>query len=83
MSKKIILMLLFFVFTAKVQANDNNLVNKEYTYLKLLEKFDCNLGSNINNPTWSCNQFAPKGWAEFYGEKLKNEKQKRKRFANK
>jgi hypothetical protein len=38
-------------------------------------------GPNINKPSWVCNEKAPKGWGTFYGEKLKKQKNKRKRFA--
>ncbi len=71
-------------FISTLQASESKVTkSKEAIYSGLLSRFDCVFGPNVNNPKWICNQNAPKGWGEYYGNKLKIQKSKRKQFVKK
>ena len=59
---------------------NNSIKNKEVIYSNLLSRFECVRGPNINNPQWICNEQAPKGWGDFHGERLKRQKNLRKKY---
>ena len=71
-----------FLFSLNATENKSS-KKKETVYSDLLSRFDCVLGPNVNNPQWVCNEKAPKGWAKYYGNKLKIEKGNRKQLVNK
>ena len=82
MKKSIMLTILTLFISNQSKADENNKVrNSESVYNNLLSRFNCVLGVNINNPQWICNEMAPRGWGQYYGEKLKASKLKRKKYA--
>lgn len=82
--KYLITIIIVTSFIPTLQATENKITkNKEAIYSGLLSRFDCILGPNVNDPKWICNENAPNGWGEYYGNKLKIEKNKRKRFVKK
>ena len=81
MKKTLITVLTTSFISSQLASNEIYKTNNESVYLNLLSRFECVRGPNINKPSWVCNEKAPKGWAKFYGEKLKKQKNKRKRFA--
>ena len=81
MKKTLITFLTTSFISSQLASNEINKTNNESVYLNLLSRFECVRGPNINKPSWVCNAKAPKGWGTFYGEKLKKQKNKRKRFA--
>ncbi len=80
---KTVIFILTLIFCIDIFAGDKMKIRKELTYLNLLNRFECNLGSNINNPQWICNETAPRGWGAYYGNKLKAEKINRKKVIRK
>ena len=81
MKKTLITILPTCFISSQLASNEINKTNNESVYLNLLSRFECVRGPNINKPSWVCNEKAPKGWAKFYGEKLKKLKNKHKKFA--
>ena len=78
-----IILLLMFLNTSLI-ANELKIkkhVKNKSVYINLLSRFGCVLGPNVNNPKWICNKHAPKGWGEFYGKKLEQERQLKKKSA--
>ncbi len=61
---KTVIFFLTLIFCTDIFADDKMKIRTELTYLNLLDRFECNLGSNINNPKLICNEIAPKGWGE-------------------
>tara|TARA_B100000963_G_C22572862_1_gene646932 strand:- start:1188 stop:1364 length:177 start_codon:yes stop_codon:yes gene_type:complete len=39
--------------------------------------------SSVNDPKWICNDNAPKGWGEFYSDKLKKKDKRKQLVKNK
>ena len=78
----------FFIITFLISSlnltlhatENNSIKNKEVIYSNLLSRFECVRGPNINNPKWICNELAPKGWGDFYGDRLKRQKNLRKEY---
>ena len=81
MKKTLIIILTTSFISSQLASNEIYKTNNESVYLNLLSRSECVRGPNINKPGWVCNEKAPKGWAEFYGEKLKKLKNKGKKFA--
>ena len=81
MKKTLIIILTTSFISSQLASNEIYKINNESVYLNLLSRFEFVIGPNINKPSWVCNEKAPKGWGKFYGEKLKKQKNKRKRFA--
>ena len=81
MKKTFITILTSSFISSQLASEEIYKTNKETVYLNLLSRFQCVRGPNINKPSWVCNEKAPKGWAKFYGDKLKKYKNKRKKFA--
>ena len=81
MKKTLIIILTTSFISSQLESNEIYKTNNESVYFDLLSRFECVRGPNINKPSWVCNEKAPKGWGKFYGEKLKKQKNKRKRFA--
>ena len=80
MKKTFITILTSSFISSQLASEEIYKTSKETVYLNLLSRFQCVRGPNINKPSWVCNEKAPKGWAKFYGEKLKKRK-KNKKFA--
>ena len=81
MKKTLIIILATSFISSQLASNEIYKTNNESVYLNLLSRFEGVIVPNINKPIWVCNEKAPKGWGKFYGEKLKKQKNKRKRFA--
>ena len=82
MKKIVFFCLIVSCLSSHTFSNEKNTKsNKEFVYNNLLSRYNCIIGPNINNPEWVCNIDAPKGWAKFYGEKLKNIRKNRNRYA--
>ena len=81
MKKTLITILTTSFISSQLASNEINKTDNESVYLNLLSRFECVRGPNINKPSWVCNEKAPKGWGTFYGEKLKKQKNKNKKFA--
>ena len=81
MKKTLIIIFTTSFISSQLASNEIYKTNNESVYLNLLSRFECVIGPNINKHSWVCNEKAPKGWGKFYGEKLKKQKNKRKRFA--
>ena len=63
--------------TGTVPFDNKQLISDLSSTIKQLNKYSCINSIYRANLPWSCNKNAPKGWAKYYGLKIKNlEKQK-------
>ena len=73
-----LIILTLFLFSSDLDAKCNKqLISDLSSTIKQLNKYSCINSIYRANLPWSCNKNAPKGWAKYYGLKIKNlEKQK-------
>ena len=84
MKKSIMLTILtLFIINQSIASENKRDRNSNSVYERLLSRFNCVLEENTNNPQWTCNEMAPKGWGQFYGKKLKDSKLKIKKYVTK
>jgi len=81
MKKSFLILFLIISSSSNINAKCiSNIELREKATQQQLDKYSCN--NIINNVTkehkntWTCSKDAPKGWANFYSNKLKNLKNK-------
>ena len=78
--KKLTILILFtsYVYGFNVNAKCiERLTPNLNSTLKQLNKYSCINSVYRKNLAWTCNKNAPKGWAKYYGSKIKNLEKKK------